>query len=367
MIKVGVLYGGQSVEHEVSRASSASVISALDRAKYDVTAIGIDRDGTWHVQEKPVLIDDREFGTVTELKRTGDWRINHYEQNGKLSFKGPNGKDVLIDIVFPAIHGSYCEDGTLQGLLELARVPFVGADTLGSAVGMDKDLSKRLLRDGGVPVVPWVCVINAEWQRDQKSIIQSIIGVCGFPCFVKPARMGSSIGVSKVESESDIAGAISRAFEYDAKIICEKAVDAREIECAVLGNDFPEASILGEIRPRHDFYSYEAKYLDSNGADLIIPAKVDEALSDSIRKSAVYGFKLLAACGMARVDFFLDRNSGEFYLNEINTLPGFTRISMYPKLWEQTGLKYQDLLGRLIDLGFERYYSRASLITVRDR
>jgi D-alanine-D-alanine ligase len=365
MLTVGVLFGGRSGEHDVSLCSAASVVSALDPARYNVVAIGIDRDGRWYVQDRPIIDDNRDFGRVLRLEKKGSWRVNHYEDGNRLVFfNTENGASVSVDIVFPAVHGTYCEDGTLQGLLELAMVPFVGADTLGSAVGMDKDVAKRLLRDAGIPVVPWLTVTRKDWERERDRVLSDAGGL-GLPLFVKPARAGSSVGVKKVKASADCAAAADFAFRYDDKILMEKGIDAREIECAVLGNGDPRASVLGEVVPAHEFYSYESKYIDPNGAKLSMPAKVDEKTADTIRRDAVRGYLALCCSGMARVDFFLDRTGSGYYLNEINTLPGFTSISMYPKLWECSGLSYRALLDELIDLAMERHRSRISVRTDR--
>ncbi|HOO70406.1 MAG TPA: D-alanine--D-alanine ligase family protein [Spirochaetota bacterium] len=362
MLNVCVLYGGRSGEHDVSLCSAASVISALDRNKYSVTAVGITRDGRWHVQDHPVIVDDKDFGKVLELKETGTWTVNHYEEKGKLVLRNTeNGKTLSGDVVFPVLHGTFCEDGTLQGLLELAMVPYVGADVLGSAVGMDKDVSKRLLRDGGIPVVPWITVTDRQWRADRGSYAKMAENF-GFPLFVKPANAGSSVGVKKIKSEHDLYESVEFSLQYDNKVLIEKAVNAREIECAVLGNESPEASVLGEVVPNHEFYSYEAKYIDPEGAKLKIPAPVEPGTAEEMRRTALKAFRLLNCAGMARIDFFLEKDTDSFYLNEINTLPGFTNISMYPKLWEKSGLSYKDLLDRLIELSMDRYKEKIQLI-----
>ncbi len=364
MVRVGLLYGGRSGEHDVSLCSAASVAMNLDRNKYQIVAIGIDRKGKWHVQGEPEIIEDRDFGRKLSLKETGPWLVNHFEQDGMLTlYREGSGEKVGVDMLFPVLHGTYCEDGTLQGLLELARVPYVGADVIGSAVGMDKDVAKRLLRDGGIPVVPWITVRKDEWEQNHESICSAVAERIGFPAFVKPSNAGSSVGIKKVKRIEDLPEAMDFSFRYDLKILVEKAIDCREIECAVLGNGRPEASALGEIIPRHEFYSYEAKYIDPDGASLVIPADLGPETAESIRRCAVQAYLALACSGMARVDFFLDKKNGLFYLNEINTLPGFTTISMYPKLWEYSGLPYPRLLDRLIELALDRHRQRESLST----
>ncbi len=364
-MNVGVLYGGRSGEHDVSLCSAASVFSALDRNKYDVTAVGIARDGRWYVQHKPTIITDKDFGRILSLKKRGTWLVNHFEQKNKLHLYNIKNKneEVVLDVVFPVLHGTFGEDGTLQGLLELAMVPYVGADVTGSAVGMDKDIAKRLLNQAGISVVPSLTVNKQRWQDDSKFIMKNALEKLGLPLFVKPVCTGSSVGIKKVKKKESLAKAMNFAFQFDTRVMIEKAVDCREIECAVLGNEKPVASILGEIIPRHEFYSYEAKYIDPNGAALKIPAEIEKSLATKIRKTAVEGYMALGCSSMARVDFFLDKKTNKFYLNEINTLPGFTSISMYPKLWEATGLKYSDLLDKLIVLAIDRHKNKLDIKT----
>lgn len=364
MLRVGVLFGGRSGEHDVSLCSAASVVAALDRNRYEVIAIGIDREGKWYVQDSPEVIDDKDFGRVMKLERKGQWYLNHYESNGKLVLtEKDSGKVVEVDCVFPVVHGTYCEDGTLQGLLELSLVPFVGAGAAGSAIGMDKDVAKRLLRDGGVPVVPWRTIDKCDWESDSKGILDGLTKSFDFPVFVKPCNAGSSVGVVKVKEPSGCREAVEIAMRFDSRVLVEEGYPVREIECAVLGNERPEASPLGEVIPKHEFYSYEAKYIDDEGADLLLPAPLDKSLEEKIRKTAVESYRLLNCSGMARVDFFVRKDGKGFYLNEINTLPGFTSISMYPKLWDHGGLSYPELLDRLIDLAMERYALRVSIDT----
>jgi len=364
-MNIGVLYGGRSGEHDVSLCSAASVFSALDRNKYEITAIGIDRDGRWYVQDNPKIILDKNFGKTLSLKKSGKWLVNHFEQKNKLhlyDLKNKN-KEVIIDVVFPVLHGTFGEDGTLQGLLELAMVPYVGADVTGSAVGMDKDIAKRLLKEADIPVVPSLTINKQQWKDNQKLIIKSAPDILGLPLFVKPVCTGSSVGVKKVKKKEMLAQALDFAFQFDTRVMIEKAIDCREIECAVLGNDIPVASVLGEIIPQHEFYSYEAKYIDPEGAKMNIPSEINSSLTGKIRKAAVEGYMALGCSSMARVDFFLDKKTNKFYLNEINTLPGFTSISMYPKLWEATGLKYGDLLDKLIELALDRHKKKLEVKT----
>ena len=364
-VKIGVLYGGRSGEHDVSLCSAASVVLALNSSKYEVIVIGIDRDGKWYVQDKPEIVAHKDFGKVLSLKKRGTWLVNNFEQENKLYIYNMDnsGEKVAVDIVFPVLHGTFCEDGTLQGLLELAMVPYVGADVIGSAVGMDKDVAKRLLSAAGIPVVPSLTINQLQWQNNQKSIMESAIDKLGLPLFVKPVCTGSSVGVKKVKEKVSFPEAVDFALQFDTRAIIEKAIDCREIECAVLGNENPEASVLGEIIPNHEFYSYEAKYIDPHGAVPKIPAQLEPSLADLIRKTAVIGYMALGCSSMARVDFFLDKKTNEFYVNEINTLPGFTSISMYPKLWEATGLKYSDLLDTLIELAQDRHKKKLAIKT----
>jgi D-alanine-D-alanine ligase len=364
-IRIGVLYGGRSGEHDVSLCSAASVVSALDRNKYEITAIGIDRDGKWYVQDQPEVVSHKDFGKVMALKKKGKWLVNHFEQGNKLHFYNMEnkGEEVVVDVVFPVLHGTFCEDGTLQGMLELAMVPYVGADVTGSAVGMDKDIAKRLLHDAGIPVTPSLTVSQQQWRDSSGQIMQNAMDMLGLPVFVKPVCTGSSVGVKKVKGKDELSTAVDYAFQFDTRIMIEKGIDCREVECAVLGNENPAASVLGEIIPRHEFYSYEAKYIDPHGAALKIPAEVESSLAELIRKTAVRGYIALCCSSMARVDFFLDKKTSEFYLNEINTLPGFTSISMYPKLWEATGLKYGELIDKLILLAIDRHKKKLAIKT----
>jgi D-alanine-D-alanine ligase len=364
-IRIGVLYGGRSGEHDVSLCSAASVVSALDRNKYEITAIGIDRDGKWYVQDQPEIVPHKDFGKILAMKKRGKWLVNHFEQGNKLHLYNMEntGEEVVVDIVFPVLHGTFGEDGTLQGMLELAMVPYVGADVIGSAVGMDKDIAKRLLHEAGIPVTPSITVNKQQWQDGSAQIMPSTLDKLGLPVFVKPVCTGSSVGVKKVKEKGELSAAVDFAFQFDTRIMIEKGIDCREIECAVLGNENPAASILGEVIPSHEFYSYEAKYIDPQGAALKIPAEMESSLADSIRKAAVRGYVALGCSSMARVDFFLDKKTNEFYLNEINTLPGFTSISMYPKLWEATGLKYSDLIDKLIQLAIDRHKKKLAIKT----
>jgi D-alanine-D-alanine ligase len=364
-LKIGVLYGGRSGEHDVSLCSAASVVAALDKSKYDVVAIGIDRDGRWYVQDQPEIVVDKAFGKILSLKKRGLWLVNHFEQQNKLYIYNleTSGEKVFVDVVFPVLHGTYGEDGTLQGLLELAMVPYVGVDVAGSAVGMDKDIAKRLLKEAGIPVVPWITVGKHDWLEHPKNILNHAGNQLSLPLFVKPLCTGSSVGIKKVKAKKELADAIDYAFQFDTRIMIETGIDCRGIECAILGNDNPQASVPGEILPQHEFYSYEAKYLDPEGAQMNIPAKLPAKLSAAIRQCAVAGFKALNCNSMARVDFFLEKKTNQFFLNEINTLPGFTSISMYPKLWAATGIHYSELLDHLVALALTRHREKSAIKT----
>ena len=355
-LRVGVIYGGRSGEHEVSVVSAASIFKHLDRNRFQPVPIKIDKDGRWVLGEKePTAIS---AGDVVASGPVGALQVT--EPTAAIG----GG----IDVVFPILHGPFGEDGTVQGLLELANVPYVGAGVLGSALGMDKAVSKSVFAAHGLPIVPYLPVTALQWQTTPKDVTGRVAGSLGYPVFVKPANLGSSVGISRAASEGDLGPAIREAFEYDRKIVIEAGVpNAREIECAVLGNDEPEASLPGEIVVTHrdGFYSYEAKYLDPSGATPRIPADLTPEMTERVRRLSVDAFRALDLAGMARVDFFLDGRDGALYLNEVNTLPGFTAISMYPKMWEATGLSYSDLLTRLLTLAIERHEQKQQLRTSR--
>jgi len=363
MLRLGLLYGGRSNEHAVSLCSAASVFSALNKNKYNIIPIGIDKDGKWYVQDNPEIIIDKDFGEILIIKKTGLCLINHFENNNKLCLYNIKGdKNVEVDVVFPIVHGISGEDGKLQGLLELSMTPFVGADILGSVIGMDKDISKRLLNEKNIPIVPWITVRKGDWELDSDNIISKALKELGLPLFIKPSNSGSSVGIIMVKEKEKIHQSIEFSFKFDNKILIEKGIKCREIECAVLGNNNIQVSIPGEIVPQHEYYSYEAKYLDPDGAKLRIPAKINSDISDKIRQTASDAYKILNCSGLARVDFFLDIDSNNFYLNEINTIPGFTKISMYPKLWEGSGLEYTDLLDKLIELAIDKHSEKLKIM-----
>lgn len=357
-IRVGILFGGKSAEHEVSLQSAKNVAEAIDRDKYDVALIGIDKSGRWLLPNQSRFLLD-----AGDPKRV---RLNDEEQEsvalvpqseGALTDLTAGGTHSSIAVVFPILHGPFGEDGTVQGLLKLAGVPFVGAGILGSAVGMDKDVMKRLLRDAGLPIARFL-VFRPGDMINFEAVAQEL----GLPFFVKPANMGSSVGVYKVSDQETFERAVEGALAYDMKILIEEFVDGRELECSVLGNRRPMASVVGEIVPHHDFYSYEAKYIDDSGAGLEIPADIPDVVSDRVREVAIRTFQALECEGLARVDFFLKKD-GDLIVNEINTIPGFTKISMYPRLWEASGVPYAELINRLIELALERFEREQELKT----
>jgi D-alanine-D-alanine ligase len=349
-LRVGVVFGGRSVEHEVSLVSARAIMEALDPARYDVVPILVTRQGRFATAgSRPLFRDDPAAG---KLFRLASMEKSRASRNGR-----------PLDVVFPIVHGAGGEDGALQGLLTLGGVPFVGAGVLGSAVGMDKAVMKALFREAGLPIVRHRVVTRAVFDADPRAAAHALEGAAGFPCFVKPANGGSSVGVSKVHESGGLEPALRLAFRYDRKVVVEQGIEAREIECSVLGNEEPEASIAGEIVPTREFYDYTAKYLDS-GSRLLIPAPIDKVQLRLVQEIAVRAFQVLDLAGMARVDFFLDRQSGALFLNEVNTLPGFTPISMYPKMWEASGLPFPRLVDRLIDLALERHAAQQCLTTV---
>jgi D-alanine-D-alanine ligase len=361
-INVGILFGGKSAEHEVSLQSAKNVYDALDRDKYNPVLIGIDKQGRWHLppqgEEVSQMLLNAADPRRISLNGSSDLAALVPESGGRVSNMTSPGKDMVIDVVFPILHGPLGEDGTVQGLLKLANIPFVGAGVLGSAVGMDKEVMKRLLRDAGLPIGKFRAQRSHQAVPDFKALTADL----GFPFFVKPANMGSSVGVSKVSNEAEYLPALRAAFEYDTKAIIEEFIPGRELECSVLGNEDPAASLPGEVRARHEFYSYDAKYLDDQGAVLEIPAKIPEDKVRELQSLAIRTFEALNCEGLARVDFFM-KEGGELIINEINTIPGFTRISMYPKLWEASGLSYPVLIDTLIRLGISRFEKEKKLKT----
>jgi len=348
-LRVGVLFGGRSGEHEVSLISAASVIQALDPEKYEAIPIGITKDGRW-------LAGTAAHKMLPDILRSGERVMLSADPNvAALVPVSDSRPDALrVDVVFPVLHGTYGEDGTVQGLLDLAGLPFVGSGVLGSAVGMDKDMQKRLFLQAKLPVGDFLAVTRVAWEKSRGKVLSAIRKKFHFPVFVKPATLGSSVGMTKAHDAKELAAAMDLAAEFAQKILVERAIRGREIEVSVLGNEDPKASIPGEIVPHREFYDYAAKYLEE-GTRLLIPAKLSRAQVKRFQEFAVRGFRALECLGMARVDFFLEHRTGRILLNEINTIPGFTSISMYPKLWEASGLSYRNLLDRLIELALAQH------------
>jgi D-alanine-D-alanine ligase len=387
-IRVGILFGGRSGEHEVSLLSAASVFNAIDKSKYEVVPIGITKQGHWVTavdaerlltgkaadhEERHLRAGDPEATPGAAVLATGESVVvppePHQPGSSMAAFQTDNAifrraadRTINVDIIFPVLHGTFGEDGTIQGLLELADLPYVGAGVLGSAAGMDKDIMKALFRAADLPIVKHVTVLRGDWEAEPKKVQKLVESKLKYPVFVKPANLGSSVGISKAHDRKELGPAIDEAARFDRKIVIEQGVggrkqQAREIECSVLGNDKPEASVPGEIVPGQEFYDYNAKYLDE-GSQLIIPAKLSKAEAKKVRQLAIAAFKAVDCSGLARVDFLMDPKTRKIYLNEINTMPGFTSISMYPKLWAATGVTYPELIERLIQLGLERYQEK---------
>lgn len=353
---VALLFGGRSAEHEISLRSASTVLAALDRNRFEPVLVGIARSGRWYVLTEPAFLS--LLREPLPLVPESGQAVAIVPGTKPIQFYSKDSREVItprIDAVFPVLHGSFGEDGAVQGLLELLDVPYVGAGVLGSAVGMDKDMQKRLLHEAGVPVVPFLAVNEWQWRDDREEILRGAAAL-RFPVFVKPASLGSSVGVHKVPGPSNLAAAIEAALEYDEKVLIEQGIWGREIECAVLGGGGDvRASLPGEIRPRAEFYSYAAKYLDQSGAELIAPAVLEAETVRRVQQLAVTVFRVLACHGMGRVDFFLDSETGELFVNEINTIPGFTSVSMYPRLWELSGLPMSELVARLVELAITRH------------
>jgi D-alanine-D-alanine ligase len=384
-VRVGVLFGGRSGEHEVSLLSAASVVNAIDTRKYEVVPIGITKDGRWLtagdaerlLQGKPsdeskhLRAGDPEATPGAAVLARGEAVVVPPEpvhrttgsltpfQSDASTLRRASDRAIDVDVIFPVLHGTFGEDGTIQGLLELADIPYVGAGVLGSAAGMDKDVMKALFRAAGLPIVKHVTILRSDWDADPKKAEKAVDRQLKYPVFVKPANLGSSVGISKARTRKELGPAIYEAAKFDRKIVIEQGVGgakhkAREIECSVLGNDRPQASVPGEIVPVKEFYDYSAKYLDE-GSELIIPAKLTKVEAKKVQELAVRAFQAVDCAGLARVDFLMDPKTRKLFVNEINTMPGFTAISMYPKLWEATGVSYSDLIDRLIRLGVERH------------
>jgi D-alanine-D-alanine ligase len=380
-LRIGVLYGGRSGEHEVSLASAAAVFANLDKKRYEPVPIRIDKDGRWALADRPPtatsaaeVIEQARLDAARPLRsgreahfmaRPGEETILSID---RAAAKGDElGRAIVtglnLDVIFPVLHGPYGEDGTIQGLLELANVPYVGAGVLASAVGMDKAMMKIVFAAAGLPVCPYRVFLRHVWEKRREAIVRELEAALGYPMFVKPANLGSSVGISKAKNPGELADGIDVAASFDRKIVVEGAVpSAREIECAVLGNDEPEASLPGEVIPSREFYDYEAKYLD-NGSETIIPARLPESTTAEVRRLAIAAFRAIDGAGMARVDFLLARHTGRIFVNEVNTIPGFTTISMYSKMWAASGVDYSTLLDRLISLALERHGEKQQLRT----
>ncbi len=371
-IRVGVLFGGRSGEHEISLRSALTVMSAMDPARYEIVPIGIDHEGHWFLENNALKVlaqTTPDLGAlsagdtpVTLLPHNDSRTLVPTPSKGGVAAVGAQNLGGPLDVFFPVLHGTFGEDGTVQGLLELAGVPYVGAGVLGSAIGMDKDTQKRVLRDAGVPVVKYHSLIRADYD-EHPALAKKFARELGYPVFVKPNALGSSIGISKVKRPAGLEAALLDAFQYDRKALIEQSCEGRELECAVLGNDRPAASTVGEVvvTHGHEFYSYESKYVDEKGSEIRIPAKLPKAALNTIRKMAVEAFKALSLRGMARVDFLARRDLKKIFVNEVNTIPGFTSISMYPKLWEASGIPLPKLIDRLIELAIEDHRARAAL------
>ena len=353
-LRIGILFGGRSGEHEVSIASANSVLRALDPERYEALPIGITKDGRW-------LVGASAQKLLPEVLKKGHRVVLPPDPSaGSLMAVGEShaGPAPRVDVMFPVLHGTFGEDGTVQGLLELAGVPYVGAGVLASAVGMDKDVQKRLFREAGLPVVPWLAIRRSEWERNPDAAKKAVAKKFRFPVFVKPATLGSSVGMTKVHSARELPAAMDVAAQFAQKILVERAVNAREIELAVLGNDDPQVSIPGEVITHREFYDYTAKYLEE-GTRLEIPARLEPARVKRFQEYARRAFQALDCRGMARVDFFLVKKTGKILVNEVNTIPGFTSISMYPKMWEATGISYPQLIDRLIQLALEEHQEKS--------
>jgi D-alanine-D-alanine ligase len=357
-LRIALLFGGRSTEHEVSLASAIGILKHINKKKYDVLPVKISKRGKWTLLVNPEALDSVETLTraqgipllVDDPRAKGFIRIQSSSDDAKTAqiLKEP------VDVVFPILHGTFGEDGAVQGLLAMSGLPCVGGGVMASGLGMDKIMMKQIFFQNDFLSADFMWFLRRDWENSSEVIRKGVSGEIGFPCFIKPANTGSSVGVYKAQSESEFSKLVDRAVQYDRKILVEKAIDARELECAVLGNDDPRASVVGEIIPCNEFYDYEAKYLD-HGSRVIVPADISKKISEEVRQMAVAGFKSIDCAGMGRVDFFLERETDRIFINEINTIPGFTPISMYPKLWEASGLSYSGLIDRLIDLAIERY------------
>lgn len=356
-IRVGVIFGGRSGEHEVSLMSARSVMSAMDAQRFEIVPIGISKEGRWIAGTDPMRAlaqgsDAEPAALLGDPSRHALMKIE-CASDDELTLS----RVAELDVIMPILHGPYGEDGTIQGLFELAGLAYVGAGVVGSAVAMDKVVFKKVMEAEQIPVLPYRLVLRSEWERDPAGVAAEIEASFRYPVFTKPANLGSSVGISKCHQGNELEQGLREAARYDRRLIVEQGIEAREIECSVLGNDEPIASVAGEIVPSREFYSYQAKYLDmgEEGSELVIPAPIAATVQDQVREWAVRAYKAIDCAGMARVDFLLEKGTDRLYMNELNTIPGFTAISMYPKLWEASGVSYSELIERLITLAMERY------------
>ncbi len=356
--RIGIIFGGRSAEHEVSLQSAQNIVNAIDKSKFEVTLLGIDKNGHWHICDASNYLQNSKNPALISLSLTNKSIAIIPGKEQQQIIEANNASALAqLDAVFPMIHGTLGEDGSLQGLLRMANIPCVGSGVLGSAICMDKDVSKRLLRDAGFAVAPFITLNRSNVEQLNFQLLKDSLGI---PLFIKPANQGSSVGISKVHDEASFKQALKAAFNFDHKVLVEAAIVGREIECAVLGNDNPQASVCGEIVLTDEFYSYETKYINPKGAKVVVPAELEPQISDQIRKLALKAFYTLDCIGMARVDVFLTPDNN-IIINEVNTVPGFTNISMYPKLWESSGVSYSELITKLIELSFERHLQNQEL------
>ncbi|MEA2087844.1 MAG: D-alanine--D-alanine ligase [Candidatus Caldatribacteriota bacterium] len=359
-IRVGIIFGGKSGEHEVSFCSASSIIKAIDKDKYTLVPIGITKEGRWiSPQDSEVALQSGRIegrNTVILLNDPSGSALVRIDNNQRLD---KNSALEKLDVIFPVLHGPHGEDGTVQGLLELANIPYVGAGVAASAISMDKDLMKIIFQQKDLPILKWLTIKRKEWQKDKEKILSLVQDNFEYPLFVKPTNLGSSVGITKVHKKEELEKAIDLASSYDRKILIEEGLEeAREIECGVLGNDEPRASVVGEIKPAREFYDYDSKYIEE-GTQLIIPADLPDEISQEVQRVALRAFKAVDAAGMARVDFFVTKKENKIYLSEINTIPGFTSVSMYPRLWQASGIPYSDLIDQLIQLALERHQDKS--------
>ncbi|NJN54576.1 MAG: D-alanine--D-alanine ligase [Anaerolineae bacterium] len=358
-IRVGVIFGGRSGEHEVSLQSAQSVMQALDPAKYEVTPIGIDKDGRWLTGDPlATLTGGGSSSLATLLPNPQSAALLRVEEQAHQVMGLRNVTE--LDVIFPVLHGPYGEDGTMQGLLELANLPYVGAGVLGSAVGMDKAIFKQVMAANGLPVLPWRLVLASQWRAEPTQVLADVEAALPYPIFTKPANLGSSVGICKCHNRTELMAGLDEASQYDRRVVVEQGINGRELEISVLGNDDPIASVVGEVRPRRAFYDYVAKYV-SDDSELLIPAPLTPELAEAVPALAIQAYRAIDCAGLGRVDLLLDKDYGKLYINEINTMPGFTRISMYPKLWAAAGVSYSDLLDKLITLAISRHEEKEQL------